>query len=273
MFTYSQHSQLSSILNFPCTVIEVKHFCDKFKAHHAYCGKHLHRNDNEVTKKPKESLSPSQFGELATSPTEASYQWTFIKLCSTAPKTAAYINNVDHSKWNLYAISKTGCITFGTKTSNAAEQSNSEIGVIAREKAQHKHPLKAVEQMLHNFNKVVTGVQEHIQHWYHEYQTLTPYYTTVYEKTVNERKPQLCKLNVASMDVKATVHYSVINPNTNLIICQKQCIVDLSRSKPPDGTCDLVLVYISNLQLLMVWNLHCWNSYLKFCALLIDLKD
>lgn len=239
MITYSQHSQLSSILNFPCTVIGVKHFCDKFKAHHAYCGKHLQRNADEVAKKAKESLSPSQFWELATSPTEASYQQTFIKLCSTAPKTAAYLNNVDHSKWILYAISKAGCITHGAKTSNAAEQSNSETGVIGREKARYKHPLKAVEQMLHNFNKVVTGIQEHIQKRGHEYQTLTPYYTTLYEKTVNERNPQLCELNVASKGVKATVNYSVINPNTNLIICKKQCIVDLSRSKPPYGTCDL----------------------------------
>ena len=97
MIAYSQHSQLSSILNFPCTVIGVKHFCDKFKAHHAYCGKHLQRNADEVAKKAKESLSPSQFWELATSPTEASYQQTFTKLCSTSPKIAAYLNNVDHS--------------------------------------------------------------------------------------------------------------------------------------------------------------------------------
>ena len=130
-------------------------------------------------------------------------------------------------------------ITHGAKTSNAAEQSNSETRVIGREKARYKHPLKAVEQMLHNFNKVVTGIQAQIQKRGHEYQTLTPYYTTLYEKTVNERNPQLCKLNVPSMGVRATVNYSVINPNTNLIICKKQCIVDLSRSKPPYGTYDL----------------------------------
>ena len=176
MFNFSQYSQLSSILNFPCTVIGVKHFCDKFKAYHAYCGKHIQRNAIEVAKKPKESLSPNQFWELATSLTEASYQQTFIKkLWSTAPKTAAYLKNVDHSKLILHAISKACCITFGMKTSNAAE-----TGVIGCEKAWYEHPLKAIEQMLHNFNKVVIGIQEHIQNQGHEYQTLTLYYTTIY---------------------------------------------------------------------------------------------
>jgi len=67
---------------------------------------------------------------------------------------------------------------------------------------------------------------------------LTPYFASIYENTVANRNPQQCEVLVASVGVKATVKYPVINPNTGLKIFEKECIVDLS-GNAPYGSCEL----------------------------------
>ena len=99
-----------------------------------------------------------------------------------------------------------------------------------------KHPLKAIEQMLHNLNKVVTVIQKDIRDQGYLYQVLTPYYEGLSNKTVAERNSNQCEVLVASIGKKATVKYPVINPSTNLKLFEKECIVDLS-GNPPYGSC------------------------------------
>jgi len=103
------------------------------------------------------------FWKLAKSESEASYGKTLKTLKSVAPTTATYLNNIEHSRWALYAIADAGCFTYGRMTSNASEQTNSVTGVIGREGARAEHPLKAIEQMLHNLNNVLTTIQVDIR--------------------------------------------------------------------------------------------------------------
>ena len=225
---------------FVYNVVGVKYFCDMFKAHHAYCGKHIQRNANDVTKKakPRESLTDTLFWKLAKSDTEVYYQNVLKEVRSFAPKTASYLDNIDHSRWVLYAIVEAGYFTHGRMTSNAAEQTNSESGVIGREGACTKHPLKAIEQMLHNLNNVVTKIQMDISERGHLFNVLTPYYVDIYKKTVQERNQNLCDVFVASVGEKETVKYPVINAISKLLVCHRECVVDLS-GKPPYGSCQL----------------------------------
>ena len=98
---------------FVLIVLGVKFFCDEFDAHHAFCAKHIQRNANEVAKKasPREDLSSKLFWKLAKSESEASYGKTLKTLKSVAPTTATYLNNIEHSRWALYAIADAGCFT------------------------------------------------------------------------------------------------------------------------------------------------------------------
>ena len=211
-------------------------FCESFDAHHGNCGLHIIRNANDYAKKNNESFDGNMIWNAVKSKSEAQFLRAMIKIQLVAPKTSTYLNLIPHERWALYAISQSGMIPYGRKTSNAAEQSNSKSGVISNENARYMQPLKAMEQMLHNLNMVITTIQSHIQKNGHRFQVLTPYYTAVYNNALAERNPAHAFVKVASVGLKATVEYPVINKATGDKLFMKECMVDLTTTAPY-GSC------------------------------------
>ena len=167
---------------------------------------------------------------------KADFQKAMTKISVNGENTAAYLEKIEHSRWALYAMSESGAITYGRKTSNAAEQSNSATGCIGKGKARFMQPLKAIEQMLHNINDAIVQIQTDINKRGHQFSVLTPYCSKIYRDTLAEKNSHAYKVSVASAGLKATVEYPVLHRKTRNFVHSKQCLVDLS-GEAPYGSC------------------------------------
>ena len=90
--------------------------------------------------------------------------------------------------------------------------------------------------MLHNLNILITTIQSHIQKNGPMFQVLTPYYSVVYNNPLAERNSAHTSVKVASVGLKATVEYPVINKATGDKLFMKECMVDLTTTAPY-GSC------------------------------------
>ena len=214
-------------------------FCESFDAHHGNCGLHIIRNANDYAKKNKESFDGNMIWAAVKSESEAAFLRAMNKIQQAVPKTSTYLNLIPHESWALYAISQLGMIPYGRNTSNATEQSHSKSGFIGNKNARFMQALKVMEHMLHNLNMVITATQGHIQKKGHMFQDLTPYYTNIYNTALAERNPAQTSVKVASVGLKATVEYPVINKATGGKLFMKECMADLS-TRAPYGSCFII---------------------------------